>query len=433
MKNEQKNLFNLFWVQFLGALNDNVFKNALVILLTYKAINLFGMNSNMLVAMAGGVFILPFFLFSSISGEMSLKYDRIQIVRWVKIIEVLIMVFASIGFFLQNYYLLFALLFLMGTHSTFFGPIKYSLIPEYVTEDKLVFANALVSAGTFIAILLGTIMGGFFADGASNLWLLKFVLILIAGVGTYFSFRLPLLNEGDEKIRVDLNLIRSTRKNIKLIIHDKEIFSLLFGLSWFWFLGAGILSIVPGVAKDVFKAKESVATLMLFIFTLGMGIGPFILERITKGKVIKAIIPVSLFVLSIFLFDVAFVLREFDKGNYLPPIFESISLSQFLEVRFSTRILIDLFFISFCGGIFTVLQFSELQSIVDSKTLSHVIAANNIMNAIFMVVVSVLIMIFHKMGLSLAVIFGIIGILNIVAGIILVFFHRHEFDEIWSF
>ncbi len=168
MKNEQKSLFHLFWVQFFGALNDNVFKNALVILLTYQGINLFGLNSKMLVAMAGGVFILPFLLFSSIAGEMSHKYDRIFIVRWVKKLEVLIMIFASMGFYLQNYYLLFAVLFLLGIHSTFFGPIKYSLIPQYVPEEKLVFANALISAGTFISILLGTILGGFFADGGLN-------------------------------------------------------------------------------------------------------------------------------------------------------------------------------------------------------------------------------------------------------------------------
>jgi MFS family permease len=433
MKNEQKSLFHLFWVQFFGALNDNVFKNALVILLTYQGINLFGLNSKMLVAMAGGVFILPFLLFSSIAGEMSHKYDRIFIVRWVKKLEVLIMIFASMGFYLQNYYLLFAVLFLLGIHSTFFGPIKYSLIPQYVPEEKLVFANALISAGTFISILLGTILGGFFADGGSKLWSLKFILILISALGVYFAFKLDYLNEGDEKLNIDYNIVRSNIKVLKMIISDKEVYALLFGLSWFWFLGAGILSLVPLVAKDVFKAKEAVATLFLFTFTLGMGIGPFVLDKFTKGKVMKVIIPISLFMMSVFLFDISFVIREFSKGNYLPEIFDAINLNQFLDVRYSYRILIDLFFISFFGGIFTVLQFSELQSIVDVKSLSHVIAGNNIFNAIFMVAVSLLIMIFHQVGFSLSVIFGIVGVLNIGAGMILVFFHRKEFDEFWSF
>jgi MFS family permease len=433
MKNDQSNLFNLFWVQFLGALNDNVFKNALVILLTYQGINLFGLNSKLLVAMAGGVFILPFFLFSSISGEISHKYDRVLIVRWVKRLEVLIMVFASMGFFLQNYYLLFFVLFLLGVHSTFFGPIKYSLIPTYVQDDKLVFANALVSAGTFIAILVGTILGGFFADGATKLWSLKFILILIASMGVFFSERLPLLGEGDSELKINLNFLSSTKKVIRMITADREVYALLFGLSWFWFLGAGILSLVPILAKDIFKAKEIVATVMLFTFTLGMGLGPFILDRFTKGKVYKVLIPISLFAMSVFLFDIAFVIKQIDGGDYLPQIFQSIELSQFLEVRYSLRSLIDLFLISFFGGIFTVLQFSELQAIVDSKSLSNVIAGNNIFNAVFMVAVSLLIMIFHQMGLGLGVIFGIIGILNIGAGVILVFFHRHEFNDFWKF
>lgn len=433
MKNLSKEMVNLFWVQFLGALNDNIFKNALVIMITYQGITIFNLNSKMLVALAGGIFILPFFLFSAISGDLSHKFDRIMIVRWVKIIEVIIMILASMGIFLQNYYLLFIVLFMLGTHSTFFGPIKYSLIPEYTEEDKIVFSNALVSAGTFVAILLGTILGGILANQIKFTWLLKFVLIIFSILGIYFSFQLPALEPDEKNKKVNWNIVSSNKNILKIIFQDKEIFSLLFGLSWFWFLGAGILSLIPGVALEIFKAKESVATCMLFTFTLGMGLGPFVLDRVTKGKIYKSLIPISLFLMSLFIFDVAYVLKQFLNGNFLPPIFESINLNQFLSLKFSMRFLFDLFCISFLGGIFTVLQFSELQLSVEKSSLSKVIAGNNILNAIFMVTVSLLIMFLHQMDLGHHVIFAIIGILNIGTGVVLSFFHREEFERYWSF
>jgi MFS family permease len=433
MKNVSNNLKNLFWTQFLGALNDNIFKNALIIMITYQGVSLFNLNSKMLVAMAGGIFILPFLLLSAISGELSNKVNRILIVRWVKIIEIIIMILASIGIFIQNYYLLFFVLFLLGIHSTFFGPIKYSLIPEYSKEEELVFSNALISAGTFISILLGTIIGGFLAEGIKFAWALKFILVIVSLAGLYFARKLPDLPAEKGNLTINWNILKSTRTVIKMMLSDKEVYTLLFGLSWFWFLGAGILSLVPSVAKDIFKAKEAVATTMLFVFTLGMGLGPFVLEKITKGKIIRPLIPISLFLMSLFMFDVVFVLKQFLGGNYLPQIFESISLSQFLDLRFAIRFLFDLFCISFFGGIFTVLQFADLQTIVEKGALSQIIAGNNIFNALFMVAVSVLIMFLHQLDFGLPNIFGIIGILNIGAGVVLVFLHRHEFEHYWRF
>jgi MFS family permease len=433
MKILSKEFNALFWTQFFGALNDNVFKNALMILITYQGINLFGLNSNMLVAFSGGLFILPFFIFSAISAEISKKYERIEIVKWVKIFEVFIMLIASIGIFVQNYHLLFVVLFMLGIHSTVFGPLKYSLIPEFVKEEKLVLANALISAGTFIAILLGTILGGVLATGAQMIWLLKFVLLLISGLGVYASRKLPRLSIENSNHHIDWSFRRSTLRILKMVFHDKEVFSLLFGLSWFWFLGAGILSLVPASAKDVFHAKESVATCMLFVFTIGMGSGPFLLERVSKGKIHLQIIPICLFLMSLFIFDTAFVINQIEHQKILPNIFETINLNQFFEIRYSYRFLTDLFLISFFGGIFTVSQYSELQRIVDKTSLSQVIAGNNILNALFMVMVSLLIMVLHKMNLNLAVIFGIVGILNIGACMLLVFFHKKEFENWWSF
>ncbi len=428
-----KNLFNLFWIQFLGALNDNLFKNALVIMIAYQGVSLFGFSSKILVPLCGAVFILPFLLFSALAGECSLKYDRVYLIRVIKNLEIGIMFFAALGFYLSNYTLLLVVLFLLGIHSTFFGPIKYSLIPKYAPDEKIVWANALISAGTFIAILLGTIFGGLLALNATNVWPLKFILLILSGVGIFYAYKLPLLNEGDESITIDYDFIRSTKKILRMITSDKEVYSLLFGLSWFWFLGAAILSLLPIIARDVFKAEESVATFMLFIFTLGMGLGPFVLEKLLKGKIVKVLIPISLFVMSLFLFDIAFVIRQFVNGNFLPNIFESISFKEFFNLKFSYRMTFDLFWISFFGGVFTVIQFSGLQTLLDSSSLSRVIAGNNIINALFMVSSSVLLMILHSFGFELFLILGIIGFLNFIAMIILIFLHHDEFSEYWRF
>ncbi len=433
MKKTTPELINLFYTQFLGALNDNIFKNALVILITYQSISLFGLKAETLVAFSGGIFILPFFLFSGPAGELSEKYDKANIARLVKIFEIAIMILAAVGFYAKNYYLLMIVLFFLGTHSTFFGPIKYSLIPTYSNKEYLVFSNALVSSGSFAAILIGTISGGLLGSGEHLTWPLKFVLIIIATLGYHFSKKLPAVPPTHPEIDVHWNITRSIKRSLRLSFENKKILALLFGLSWFWFLGAGILTLVPLISKNVFHAKESVATLFLFVFTLGMGIGPFLLDRFTKGKVVHLIIPLSLLVLTLFMFDAAYVIKKVSESKDTLLSFDSLTLSQFFEVPGSYRFLFDLFLISIGGGIFTVPQYAEIQHISSPKTLSRVIGANNLYNAVFMVSVSILLMVLLQANLPLSVIFGFLGVLNIGAVIVLSFFYRDEFNKYWRF
>jgi MFS family permease len=403
MRKINSNLLSLFWVQFFGALNDNVFKNALMILITFHSISLFGLNSSMLVAFAGAVFIAPFFFLSATAGQLADAYDKIFIVKMVKKIEIIIMILAVIGIYFSNYLILFFVLFLLGIHSTFFGPLKYALIPHFSFKNDLVFSNALISGGTFVAILLGTVLGGVLKQN-----LLQIILLSFAIAGVFFSNRLPYSMQEQTKLEfVDWNFPRATGNILKLIFQDRNITCLTLGLSWFWFMGAGLLSLLPLLAKNILHGNEAIATILLFTFTLGMGIGPFVLELLTGGVIKKIIIPLSLLLMSVFIFDTALVIKSITNDHLW-------------------RLLIDLFLLSFFGGMYTVTQFAELQGISPANQISRIIAGNNVLNALFMVVVSLLLMTFFKFQIEIWKIFLILGFLNLTVSFILVFAYRKD-------
>ncbi|MBC7538869.1 MAG: MFS transporter [Bacteriovorax sp.] len=440
MKKISSDLWSLFWTQFFGALNDNVFKNALIILITYQGVSLFGINSSALVALSGGVFILPFFFLSATSGQIADRFEKTMLVKIIKKFEILISMLAIMGLTLKNYPLLIFVLFLFGLHSTFFGPLKYSLIPNYTKKENLVFSNALISSGTFIAILIGTILGGLAASNQSNLWALKFLLVLFATLGLMAANRLKPLESSEvvtESTAVDWNFRTSTRDILKLVFKNSMVGILIIGLSWFWFLGAGLLSLLPLISKNIFHGNEHVATLMLFTFTIGMGVGPFALDRITSGRVYRALIPLSLIAMTFFIFDIALVLNLIQKQSSMMGILATlngeVNIHDFFQLKMSTRIILDLFFLSLFGGVFTVPQFAELQRITSGLELSRIIAGNNIINALAMVSVSVLLMILHQQHLSLSIIFGVLGFLNMVMSVVLIFYYRGEFNKFWRF
>ncbi len=269
MRKITSELNSLFWTQLYGALNDNLFKSALVILIAYKNVSLFGVNSASMVALCGGVFILPFFFLSATSGQLADKLDKVWLTHRIKEAEVAIAVLGCIGIIFQNYYIMLLVLFMLGLQATFFGPIKYSLIPHYAPKEKLIFANAMVSSGTFVAILIGTIIGGVAAGFGNNYWPLVAVLLIVAYLGLYYAKKLPLenINAIDRAAMViDWNFFTSTRDILKIVFSNPLIALLIIGLSWFWFMGAGLLSILPLIAKNVFNGNENVATMMLFTF-----------------------------------------------------------------------------------------------------------------------------------------------------------------------
>ena len=436
MKKISSELKSLFWTQLFGALNDNLFKSALVILITYKNIALFGINPASMVALCGGVFILPYFFISATAGQLADKYDKVWLTYKIKEAEIGIAILGSVGIIFQNYYIMLLVLFLLGLQSTFFGPIKYCLIPHYSKSDQLIFANALVSSGTFVAILIGTIIGGVSVGFGNNYWPLIIVLLSVAVLGLYSAKKLPLENshiEERQEIVVDWNFFSSTRDILKLILKNPSIALLVIGLSWFWFMGAGLLSILPLIAKNTFHGNEGVATFMLFTFTIGMGVGPFILEKISKGRLHLWVIPMSLVAMSLFIFDLSIVIKNVSKNNFLQNFQETISIKEFFTMNSSVRVAFDLFMLSLFGGMFTVPQFAQLQKVTKESELSRVVAGNNVINSLAMVSVSILLMIFHQQKFSLSSIISILGFLNIAMCIGLLYFYKEEFNKFLRF
>lgn len=431
MQGSLKKFYTLFIVQFLGAFNDNLFKNALVLLITYKNVQLLGMDSSTLVAFSAGIFILPFFLFSSYAGVLADRYQKVQIAKLVKMSEVAIMSLALVGFLIESFGILLLCLFLMGVHSTFFGPIKYSLIPHYVEEKDLMRANVWVSTGTFIAILGGTILGGSLASIANH-WPLVLTLFAVAFIGLKFSMNLEPVEVIDRDLPIGEGHWATTKKVLKLTMKERDIFSYIVGISWFWLLGSAILTILPMMAKVIFTSKEEVATLFLSIFVLGMGVGPFVLERLSKGRVLVWLIPVTLFLISLFIFDLAYISNRVVKKTFIfsDPIF---GIGEFLQMDGGVRVLVDLFFISFFGGMFTVPQFTMIQKLAEPRVLSRLIAGNNIWNAIFMVSISVFLMFLFSLKLHLSWVLAIVGMMNLLMSLVLSYVHREEYNRFLKF
>ncbi|MCK6595956.1 MAG: hypothetical protein L6Q33_12220, partial [Bacteriovoracaceae bacterium] len=288
-----------------------------------------------------------------------------------------------------------------------------------------------VSTGTFVAILFGTILGGTLAS-LDSIWFLVIALFFVALLGLKASFQLEPVEVQDRDLGLGESHWSLTKKVLKLTMKERDIFSFILGISWFWLLGSAVLTLIPMLAKVIFSAKEEVATLFLSVFVLGMGVGPFVLEKLSKGKVLIWFIPVSLLSISFFIFDLAFLSNKMIKKTFIfnDPIF---GLKDFLMMDGGIRTLVDLFFISCFGGMFTVPQFTMIQKLAEPQALSRLIAGNNIWNAIFMVSISVFLMLLFSMGLHLSWVLGIIGGLNLLMSLALSYVHREEFNRFWKF
>jgi 1-acyl-sn-glycerol-3-phosphate acyltransferase len=403
---------SFFWTQFLGALNDNLFKNALIVLITFRGVEMFGLNAASLVAVASGIFILPFFLFSPLAGQIADRFEKSKVIRTAKFFEILIMLVASLGFFFQNYYLLLLVLFFMGTQSTFFGPVKYSLIPNLVHEDELTEGNAFIELGTFLAILIGTITGGVIAAQSGVDHVIGICIIFVALFGYFTSRNIPASELGDPQLIIKKNPFPEFISLFKLARKNKVIFNSILGISWFWFFGAGVLSVLPIYVKEYLGANEDVVTLFLAMFTLGIGLGSVLSEYFSFKRVELGIVPIGSIGMTIFLLDLFFVTIPWSPGAA-----EAISLSYFTQFFQSWRLIIDFFLMSVFGGIFIVPLYTILQERSEAKTRSRVIAANNILNAVFMVLASILVLIFYNLNFNTAQVFATLALLNFVVAV----------------
>ncbi len=400
----QRRFLPFFGAQALGAFNDNVYKNVLVILATYHASTYTTMPPTLLANVAAGLFILPFVLFSGIAGQLADRYDKALVLKVVKACEIPIMLAAAIGFATQSIELLLAALFLMGTQSTFFAPAKYGLLPEVLADKELVGGNGLLEMGTFLAILLGTLAAGLLA-AYGQLGAITTTLIAIAVVGFLFSLAIPRLTPAAPNLRVDWRPWTSTWDNIRAARESRTIFLSILGISWFWFYGALVLAQLPLYAKDELGGSEQVVTVMLILFSAGVGIGSLLCERLSGHKVEIGLVPFGSIGLTAFAVDLYFATPH-------DPFGEALTAAEFVRQPGAWRILLDLGAIGLFGGFFIVPLYALVQQRTRREVMSRVIGANSILNAVFMVAAAALGAIALQLGMTIPQVLLLTGILN---------------------
>ena len=411
----------LFVTQFLGAFNDNLFKNALVVLLTFKAASWTSLKPELLGNLAAGIFILPFFLFSATAGQIVDKLDKARVARFVKLMEIAIMALAGVGFAAHSLTILLGALFLMGMHSTLFGPVKYAILPQHLRPDELIAGNALVEAGTFTAILLGTLAGGLLAAlGSGTVWIsLAALSIALAGYGA--SRGIPSAPSAASGLHIRFNPVIDTWRCIADVRANREVFIAIIGLSWFWLYGALFLAQFPAYAKNVLGGDELSVTLLLAVFTIGIGTGSLACDRLSGHKVELGLVPFGAAGLTLFGLDFALASPTGLPVHVSP-------LPQLLADFGTWRILADLLLLGVFGGFFCVPLYALMQARSAEDKRARTIAANNIMNACFMVAGAIGASVLLGAGWSIPHLFMLAALINAVVAAAL-FYSAPEFGQ----
>ena len=403
----QRRFAPFFWVQFLGAGNDNVFKFAFTVMVTYQ-LQVAWLPSAMAGLVIGALFILPFLLFSATSGQLADKYPKEVLIRFVKSLEIAIMALAGYGFMMQNVPVLLACVFLMGLHSTLFGPVKFAYLPQHLSERELTGGNGMVEMGTFVAILLGNVAGGLLiAMPQVGPAYVAAACISLAVLGRVLAQAVPSSPATDPGLKINWNAFTETWRNLKLAHENIVVYRSLLGISWMWFFGAVFLSQFPSFAHDVLHGNEQVASLLLVVFSIGIGIGALLCELMSRRHVEIGLVPLGAIGMSVFSIDLYFASRG------LPPA-TSLTLSQFMAQSAHWRVLVDLALLSLFAGIYSVPMYALIQIRSQPTHRARIIAANNILNALFMIVSSVGVGMLLGAGFTIPQIFLITGLLNAV-------------------
>jgi 1-acyl-sn-glycerol-3-phosphate acyltransferase len=376
----ERRFLPFFLTQFCGAFNDNLFKNALVVLMTFQAARYTTLAPGVLVNLAAGIFILPFFLFSATAGQLADKFEKSQLMRAIKLLEIGVMGLGAAAYALDSLGLMLATLFLMGLQSSIFGPVKYAILPQHLAETELVGGNALVESGTFIAILLGTIAGGVMIALPGGAAWVSAAALLIAVAGYLASRGIPTAPAADPTLRINWNPITQTWRTLGFTRENRTVFLSILGISWFWFYGALFLSQFPGYAREILGGDAHAVTLLLAVFSVGIGTGSLLCEKLSGRHVEIGLVPFGAIGLSLFALDLW----------WASPAAGSLGSGQdigaVLGHAVSWRVLFDLVMIGAFGGFFIVPLYALVQSRSEASHRARVIAGNNILNAAFMVV-----------------------------------------------
>jgi len=400
-----------FWTQFLGAFNDNVFKTALLVVLTYDALAWTTVPPALLNNLIPGLFILPYVVFSATAGQIADKVEKGRLARIVKVLEIAIMGVAAVGWLTHTLWLLVAAIAGMGVHSTLFGPMKYAYLPQHLKPEELVGGNGVIEMGTFVGILLGEVMGAILAGhGAAGVRLVAFGTLAVAVLGLVTSWRIPTSPAPAPNLKISANFVAESVRNLAFSKKNRTVFLSMLGNSWFWFYGAIVLSQFPLYAKDYLHGDHSVFVLLLTIFSLGIGAGSLLCEKLSGRKVEIGLVPFGAIGLSLFGIDLYFA--SLGYTNTTPVDFAGV-----LAQPGTIRILADILLLGVFGGFFIVPLFALIQTRCDPQHVSRTIAGMNILNALFMVASAGVAVFLIKRGFTIPEMFLTTALLNAVVAI----------------
>jgi 1-acyl-sn-glycerol-3-phosphate acyltransferase len=394
----------VFWTQFLGAANDNLFKFAFTLLATYHAAQWGNLPATSVGFVIGAIFILPFFFFSATSGQLADKYDKGALMRFVKSLEIAVMAIAAYGFATHHATALYVCVFLMGLHSTLFGPVKYAYLPQHLATDELTGGNGLVEMGTFVAILLGTMAGGILVGdvgGDAIAW----ACVGVALLGRIASQFIPPSPAPEPNLKVNWNPITETWRNLDLATRNRAVFNSLIGISWLWFFGSVFLTSFTPFSRDVLHGDENVVTLLLAVFSFGIGTGSLLCERLSGRKIEIGLVPFGAIGMTLFAVDLWFSSSHVHAEGMR-------TVREFLADSSSWYVMADLFLVALFGGLFSVPLYALIQTLAEPTHRARIIAANNIMNALFIVVAAVISGSLLELGLTFPQLFLVVGLMN---------------------
>ncbi|HET7764777.1 MAG TPA: MFS transporter [Burkholderiales bacterium] len=406
---KQRRFLPFFVTQFLGAFNDNVYKNALVILVAFHAASLSTLSAPTLSNLAQAIFILPFFLFSATAGQIADKLEKSRLIRWVKLAEIAIMALGASGLYLRNLDLLMTALFLMGLHSTVFGPVKYSYLPQHLGQEEITGGNGLVEMGTFLAILVGTLLGGFLIAGGEAGPVAAAVLIL-AVLGYLASRGIPRSPAAAPDLAINWNPLTETWRILGFMRRNRVVFLSVLGISWFWFLGAVYLSQFPVYTKDILSGREEVVSMLLAIFSVGIGVGSLLCERLSGRRIEIGLVPFGSIGLTAFGIDLHFASAGLAAHAPFGP-------AEFLRESAHWRVLADLALVGVFGGFYIVPLYTLIQTRSEPSERSRIIAGNNVLNALFVVAAAGMAIGLLGLGMSIPQLFLVAALLNAAVAI----------------
>jgi 1-acyl-sn-glycerol-3-phosphate acyltransferase len=407
----ERRFLPFFLTQFFGAANDNVFKFAFTVLATYSAAQWGGLDPKSAGAVIGGIFILPFVLFSATAGQLADRFEKGALIRFVKNLEIAIMLAIAAGFLWNLVFLLFAGVFMMGLHSTLFGPVKYAYMPQHLSEAELTGGNGMVEMGTFVAILIGTIVGGALVaiPGAGPHWV-ALVSLALAAIGRLAAGFVPHSPASDPGLRINWNPVSETWTNIQHARDNRTVFLSMLGISWLWFFGSIFLTTFTGFAKETLGGDQNVVTLLLAVFSIGIAIGSLLCERLSGHKVEIGLVPFGSIGMTLFAVDLWLASADLRPAGLS-------TVGAFVADHANWRVMADLFLLALFAGFYSVPLYALIQLRCEPSHRARIIAANNILNALFMVVASIMAAMLLHEGLSLPQLYLVVGVLNAAVAI----------------